>query len=387
MPGRCYAARAADRPSTIARMDDAADRAARSARELARRIGTEHHDVLVVLGSGLSGAAELLGAGRGLPPARHPPLLPALHGGGHRAHGWSVAAGRAPGPGPRRALPPLRGARRRPRWSTRCAPASPPGCTTVILTAAAGGIRADLATGIVMVVEDHLNLTGRSPLSGPGLRRHGRRLRARACARWRWRRRTRRRAASGRPAGRLRAAPGPAVRDAGRGRACCATARRRRRRHVHGARDDRRPRTPAPTSSAWRWSPTRPRPPATPHRRSRPSPAVGRRRGARRGRHRPPRRRLAAVTNPVAPDRRRPRRHQRARRPGRHRLLHRDARPGAEPHPARLRLPRRLAGHGQRAAGPPDRGGGAPERRPALRAGLRRPRRGRGRAAARGACR
>jgi len=42
-------------------MDDASDRAVRSARELARRIGTEHHDVLVVLGSGLSGAAEVLG--------------------------------------------------------------------------------------------------------------------------------------------------------------------------------------------------------------------------------------------------------------------------------------------------------------------------------------
>ena len=31
-------------------------------------------------------------------------------------------------------------------------------------------------------------------------------------------------------------------------------------------------------------------------------------------------------------------------------------RPRAEPHPARLRLPRRLARHGQRAAGAPDRG-------------------------------
>ena len=41
------------------------------------------------------------------------------------------------------------------------------GCTTVILTAAVGGIRDDLTTGSIMVVEDHLNLTGRSPLSGP----------------------------------------------------------------------------------------------------------------------------------------------------------------------------------------------------------------------------
>jgi purine-nucleoside phosphorylase len=41
------------------------------------------------------------------------------------------------------------------------------GCSTVILTAAVGGIREDLVTGSVMAVSDHLNLTGRSPLSGP----------------------------------------------------------------------------------------------------------------------------------------------------------------------------------------------------------------------------
>jgi purine-nucleoside phosphorylase len=41
------------------------------------------------------------------------------------------------------------------------------GCSTVILTAAVGGIREDLVTGSVMAVTDHLNLTGRSPLSGP----------------------------------------------------------------------------------------------------------------------------------------------------------------------------------------------------------------------------
>ncbi|MGA2933106.1 MAG: purine-nucleoside phosphorylase, partial [Acidimicrobiales bacterium] len=41
------------------------------------------------------------------------------------------------------------------------------GCGTVILTAAVGGIRPDLATGSIMVVEDQLNLTGCSPLSGP----------------------------------------------------------------------------------------------------------------------------------------------------------------------------------------------------------------------------
>jgi len=37
----------------------------------------------------------------------------------------------------------------------------------VILTTAVGGIRPDLGPGSIMVVEDHLNLTGRSPLTGP----------------------------------------------------------------------------------------------------------------------------------------------------------------------------------------------------------------------------
>ena len=41
------------------------------------------------------------------------------------------------------------------------------GCATVILTAAVGGIREDLHTGSIVVVSDHLNLTGRSPFGGP----------------------------------------------------------------------------------------------------------------------------------------------------------------------------------------------------------------------------
>jgi purine-nucleoside phosphorylase len=41
------------------------------------------------------------------------------------------------------------------------------GCTTVILTAAVGGIRPDLTTGSIVPIGDQINLTGRSPLSGP----------------------------------------------------------------------------------------------------------------------------------------------------------------------------------------------------------------------------
>jgi purine-nucleoside phosphorylase len=41
------------------------------------------------------------------------------------------------------------------------------GATIVVLTNAAGGLRADWPAGTVMVVADHLNLTGRNPLVGP----------------------------------------------------------------------------------------------------------------------------------------------------------------------------------------------------------------------------
>ena len=146
-------------------MDDVAERATQSARELARRIGVDHHDVLLVLGSGLSGVAELLGGDDDSVPLDTLPFFPHYTAAGHRAHAWSVElAGRRllvlggrshlyEGLEPAEVVHPLR---------TGIAT----GCTTVILTAAAGGIRPDLGPGRVMVVEDHLNLTGRSPLRG-----------------------------------------------------------------------------------------------------------------------------------------------------------------------------------------------------------------------------
>ncbi|HEX7668269.1 MAG TPA: purine-nucleoside phosphorylase [Polyangiaceae bacterium] len=42
------------------------------------------------------------------------------------------------------------------------------GCRAVLLTNAAGGIREDLSPPSLMLITDHLNLTGRNPLSGPG---------------------------------------------------------------------------------------------------------------------------------------------------------------------------------------------------------------------------
>jgi purine-nucleoside phosphorylase len=148
-------------------MSDALDRATRSARELARRIGIDHHDVLVVLGSGLSSAGEILGAAGPSLPLDTLPFFPTYAAAGHRSQGWSVCiedrqvlilGGRChlyEGLEPAEVVHPLR---------TGIAT----GCSTVILTTAVGGIREDLTTGSIMVVQDHLNFTARSPLTGPG---------------------------------------------------------------------------------------------------------------------------------------------------------------------------------------------------------------------------
>jgi purine-nucleoside phosphorylase len=147
-------------------MADALDNATRTARELARRTGVERHDVLVILGTGLATAAEQLGATGPSIPLATLPFFPRYTATGHHAQGWSVPiadkmvlvfAGRChayEGIDLSEVVHPLR---------TGIAA----GCSTVILTAAVGGIREDLVTGSVMAVADHLNLTGRSPLSGP----------------------------------------------------------------------------------------------------------------------------------------------------------------------------------------------------------------------------
>jgi purine-nucleoside phosphorylase len=147
-------------------MVDAEDRAAHAARELARRTGCAHHDVLVILGTGLAGTAQLLGATGPSIPLSTLPFFPRYTATGHRAEAWSlelgdrhvlVLAGRChlyEGVDVADVVHPLR---------TGIAA----GCSTVVLTAAVGGIAPGLGTGSVVAVSDHLNLTGRSPLTGP----------------------------------------------------------------------------------------------------------------------------------------------------------------------------------------------------------------------------
>jgi purine-nucleoside phosphorylase len=140
-------------------------RARRAAAALAAATGRDRHDVAVVLGTGLSGVATHLGAG---PPDLDLTALPGFAdfgGPGHRGDAWSLVVDGAPvlvvagrhhlyeGHGAHDVVHTVR-------------TAVLAGCRTVVLTNAAGGIRPDLAVGAPVLICDHLNLTGDSPLTG-----------------------------------------------------------------------------------------------------------------------------------------------------------------------------------------------------------------------------
>ena len=74
-------------------MTETPDNAARTARELARRTGVDHHDVLVILGTGLASVAERLGAAGPSIPLATLPFFPRYTATGHHAQGWSVPIG------------------------------------------------------------------------------------------------------------------------------------------------------------------------------------------------------------------------------------------------------------------------------------------------------
>ena len=147
-------------------MADPPDEATRSARELARRTGVEHHDVLVILGTGLAPAVELLGAEGSSIALDTLPFFPPYTATGHHAQGWSVPIGS------RTVL--LYAGRTHAYEGLPLADVVHPlltgvaaGCRTVILTAAVGAVDPALTPGSIVVVSDQINLTGRTPLVGP----------------------------------------------------------------------------------------------------------------------------------------------------------------------------------------------------------------------------
>ena len=147
-------------------MTDPYAAAAASAARLADATGKPRHDIAVVLGSGWAAAADAIGTADGELAFADLGELPAPTVPGHLAVVRSVRIGG------RDALVFLGRTHLYEGHSpatvvhgVRTAIAA--GCQTIVLTNAAGGIAAGLRPGQPVLISDHLNLTGQSPLSGP----------------------------------------------------------------------------------------------------------------------------------------------------------------------------------------------------------------------------
>ena len=137
-----------------------------AAADIARLTGVEHHDIALTLGSGWGKASDLIGETVATIPATDVTGFskPALEG-----HVGSLRSIRTPkgkhvlvigarthyyeGHGPRRVV-----------HSVRTAAAT--GAKTMVLTNGAGGIKPSWKPGQPVLISDHINLTGASPLEG-----------------------------------------------------------------------------------------------------------------------------------------------------------------------------------------------------------------------------
>ncbi|HET9657197.1 MAG TPA: purine-nucleoside phosphorylase [Kineosporiaceae bacterium] len=141
--------------------------ARQAAARLAELTGTSRHDVALVLGSGWAPAAELLGrtlatvATTDLPGFAAPTV--AGHSGTIRSVQIGDGDGRALVFGSRTHLYEGRGVRAVVHGVRTAAAA---GCRTIVLTNGCGGLDRSWAPGTPVLISDHLNLTGASPLEG-----------------------------------------------------------------------------------------------------------------------------------------------------------------------------------------------------------------------------
>lgn len=136
-----------------------------AAQEIATRTGVRRHDLAVVLGSGWREACDGIGdvvaevrlsdlTGFHVPTAAgHGATVRSLDVGGRRVLAFT---GRTHFYETRDPQTVAHGV----RTAAAC------GCGTVVLTNACGGIREDLEPGDLVVISDHINFTGQSPLVG-----------------------------------------------------------------------------------------------------------------------------------------------------------------------------------------------------------------------------
>lgn len=141
-----------------------ADLVARAAAAVASRLGDRRPEFAVVLGSGLGSAAERVSDAVRIPYADVPGFfVPTVEG-----HKGELVAGRLGG----KDVVVQSGRFHMYEGHTADEAALPVrvfgslGVRVVILTNAAGGIRQSFAPGTIMLIRDHINLTGQSPLTG-----------------------------------------------------------------------------------------------------------------------------------------------------------------------------------------------------------------------------
>ncbi|WP_460774777.1 purine-nucleoside phosphorylase [Microbacterium sp. GXF7504] len=140
--------------------------ARRAADDIARLSGVDRHDIALTLGSGWGKAADLIGETTATIQATEVTgfSAPALEGHVGTLRSVRTADGRRvlvigarthfyEGHGPRRVV-----------HSVRTAAAT--GAKTMVLTNGAGGIKPDWTPGQPVLISDHINLTGSSPLEG-----------------------------------------------------------------------------------------------------------------------------------------------------------------------------------------------------------------------------
>ena len=140
--------------------------AQRAAAAIAERTGVAKHDVAVVIGSGWAPAALELGRPTATVDMAELPGFTPPAAEGHRGQVLSIPVGST------RILVLLGrihvyeghdlGDTVHPVWTAAAA-----GVRAVVLTNAAGALRDDYRIGQPVLISDHLNLTGRSPLVGP----------------------------------------------------------------------------------------------------------------------------------------------------------------------------------------------------------------------------
>jgi purine-nucleoside phosphorylase len=146
-------------------LTEAEEEARRAADVLKRIVGVERHDVAIVLGSGWVPAIEALGEADAEVSTTDLPgfLPPAVEGHAGRVRSLDVDGKRVLAFLGRTHFYEGRGVDAVVH-GVRVAAAA--GCRTIVLTNACGGLRPGMQPGDPVLISDHLNLTGRTPLLG-----------------------------------------------------------------------------------------------------------------------------------------------------------------------------------------------------------------------------